>query len=96
MENLPDCWVTDRDPTNDELKVIFKKGDYEVLGELFLVTDGYQQQIRLFERPPHPNNGWYHGFWDYDDIDEILAWTKLPLLTEKQLEYLRSLKHNNQ
>lgn len=68
-------------PENSELEVVFRRDDnlddiYEVLGGNFIVWDGARVDVWGFQRPPHPQGGWYTGYWVTER--EPVAWMPLP------------------
>lgn len=70
-------------PSNDDLHVVFKRGEYEVLGGIFIVWDGTTVTVDGFKRPPKgsikPSKDspeyWYRGYWDRGSVRR---WMKMP------------------
>ena len=70
-----DGWITHRDPTIEELRITFKRGDYIAYGGRFIVACGDFVTISEYNKPPKGNGGWYTGYWNREDVD---MWMPLP------------------
>jgi len=76
---MRDEWVTDRKPDISMLKSVFKREDYAVYGNRFLVTDNEYVWIDSFTMTPREDGKSYNtGYWQGDIQNKIVGWMTLP------------------
>lgn len=79
-ERKEQAWVFDRLPQKDELHITFQRENYIHYSGRFLVWDGEQILINVFDMPPRSKKeggGHYCGYWRGISI-EVKAWMPLP------------------
>lgn len=68
-------WVTDRKPFKSELEPVFKRDNYVVYGNIFLVWNGEKVYIDNFVIAPKEGGGYHNGYFS---SNKIIAWMPLP------------------
>jgi len=70
-------WNTECKPSNEMLRPVFRRGDYVILGNQFLVIVDGVVRVANFNRPPKSDGTWYPGYWDNSDLIPA-RWMQFP------------------